>query len=301
MILKNEEGKLTFIVDTLCSIGFEHKGGSFAVHRLAYELANKGHQVYVFNEPFYPHENIGVIPTQQQQFDNGWYSSYQWEGFGYDIGKTISIYTQNTWGNPFGTHHNCRWILHDYDKSQWETYGENDRIYNYGTFKVPEGTKQEKLTVFDYKLDTYKNYKQERNGYCSIIHKFTPEWGYDFLKNFDAKDLTELLLGGRFNELADEFNKYEYLITFDSKSYITTAAALCGCKVIILNEDKTITPLQYRIDNPIQMCGVSYGLNDTKWADSTIHLVKDNIKHLKKIDDKTIDEFIKTWENKLLV
>lgn len=77
MILKNEEGKLTFIVDTLCSIGFEHKGGSFAVHRLAYELANKGHQVYVFNEPFYPHENIGVIPTKQHQFDNGWYSQYE--------------------------------------------------------------------------------------------------------------------------------------------------------------------------------------------------------------------------------
>jgi len=63
MILKNEEGKLTFIVDTLCSIGLEHRGGSFAVHKLAYEIASRGHNVYVFNDPFYPHENISVIPT----------------------------------------------------------------------------------------------------------------------------------------------------------------------------------------------------------------------------------------------
>jgi len=301
MILKNEEGKLTFIVDTLCSIGFENKGGSFAVHRLAYELANSGHQVYVFNEPFYPHVNIDIIPTKQQKFNDGWYSSYEWESFGYDITKTISIYTQNTWGNPFGTQHNCRWILHDYDESQWDTYDNNDVIYNYGTFKVPEGTKQKKLTVFDYKLDIFNNKGGERNGFCSIFHKFTPDWGFEFMKNFGSKDLTNLLLDGKFLDLANEFNKYEYLITFDSKTYITTAAALCGCKVIILNEDKNSSPLEYRLNNPIQMCGVAYGWDDIKWAENTVNLTKNNIQHLQKMDGETINNFIKNWEDKLTV
>ena len=35
MILKSDPNKLTFIVDTLCSIGFESRGASFAIHKLA--------------------------------------------------------------------------------------------------------------------------------------------------------------------------------------------------------------------------------------------------------------------------
>ena len=63
MVLKHSSDKITFIVDTIHSIGYETKGASIACHRLAYELANQGHYVYIFNEPFYPHENIECFPT----------------------------------------------------------------------------------------------------------------------------------------------------------------------------------------------------------------------------------------------
>lgn len=300
MNLKYEEGKLTFIVDTLCSIGLEHKGGSFAVHKLAYEIAIRGHNVYVFNKPFYPHENINVIPTKKFTKDDGWWANFEWEGFSYNPQKTVTLYTQITWGNPFGTSHNCRWILHDYEKSHWETYGNEDIIYNYGSFKVPENTKQEKLTVFDYQLNLFKNYQEERKGYCYILHKFTPEWGREFMSNFGATDVTDLLFCGNFEGLANRFNEFEYLITFDSKSYITTAAALCGCKSIILNTDESITPLEYRLNNPIQMCGVAYGWNDLEWARKTINLTRRNIIEMEKSDKKTVDNFIYYWTNKLL-
>lgn len=300
MILKNEEGKLTFIIDTLCSISFENKGGSIVVHKLAYELANLGHQVYVFNNPFYPHENISIIPTIRRPKDDGWWSEFVWESFEFDLYKTISIYTQVTWGNPFGTKYNCRWILHDYDEQQWSTFTNEDLIYNFAFFKVPSGTTQQKLTTFDYKLEIFKNIEKERNGYCYILHKFTPDWGYEFLKNFGATNLTQFLLEGKFIELSEEFNKYEYLLTFDYKSYITTAAALCGCKVVIMNPNQNTTPLQFRIENPIQMCGVAYGWDDLEWANQTIHLVKKNLYQLQKMDKLTIINFINFWENKLL-
>jgi len=301
MVLKNEKDKLNFIVDTLCSIGFEYKGASFAVHKLAFEIASRGHNVYIFNEPFYPHENITVIPTVKNTKDSGWWAEFNWEPFTYNQENTISIYTQITWGNPFGTTNNCRWVLNDYDNQQWETYGKDDLIYNYGSFKTPDGVKQEKLTVFDYKLDIFKNKNKERKGVCSIIHKFTPSWGHDFIKQFDSKDLTDLLFDGKFYELAEEFNNFETLITFDIKSYITTAAALCGCKVVLLNTDKNITPLEYRIKNPIQMCGVAYGWEDVEWAETTLPLVRKNINNLQEIDKKTIESFIKNWENKLII
>ena len=66
MNLRWDNNTITFIIDTLHSIGFESKGASIACHKLAYELANQGHYVYVFNEPFFPHSNIKVIPVEKK-------------------------------------------------------------------------------------------------------------------------------------------------------------------------------------------------------------------------------------------
>ena len=47
------------------------------------------------------------------------------------------------------------------------------------------------------------------------------------------------------------------------------------------------------------MCGVAYGMNDIKWADQTIGLVRDNIMQLEKKDKQTINNFIEFWKSKL--
>ena len=301
MILKSDENRLTFIVNTMISIGLENKGASFALHKLAYKIASKGHYVYVFNEPKYPHENIEVIPTQiLETFDDGWRNNFSWEGFGFNLNNTISIFPQTTFGNPFNTNHNVRWVLHDFEEKQWSLFKVDDVIFNYGHFKVPKGTFQQPLTVFDYNFDKFYNtHNSNRKGFGHIIHKNTPDWGLEFLDNLGSTEIPHYNGKKEINYLLDEFNKYEYVLTFDEKSYYTTAAALCGAKGIILNPNKDITPIEYRIKNPIQMCGVAYGMNDIKWAEQTIGLVKDNLLQLEQQDNKTIDEFIKYWENKV--
>lgn len=302
MVLNSSENKLTFLVDTMISIGLENKGASFALHKLAYEIAERGHYVYIFNDPKYPHNNIEVIPTKIiESFDGGWRNNFSWEGFSFNLNSTVSILPQTTFGNPFNTIHNSRWILHDYTQELWDTYNTNDIIFNYGTFKVPKGTIESPLTVFDYNMDKfYDTNNPNRKGFGHILHKNTPDWGLDFLKNLGSTEIPHYNGKEKIDYLLDEFNKYEYVLTFDDKSYYTTAAALCGAKVIILNTDKEVTPVEYRIKNPIQMCGVAYGFNDIKWAEQTISLVKDNLIELEKRDKKTIDKFIKYWENKLL-
>jgi len=302
MVLRNDDNKLTFIVNTMISIGLENKGASFALHKLAYEIALKDHYVYVFNEVKYPHKNIKVIPTQIiESFEDGWRNQFSWEGFGFNLKNTISIFPQTTYGNPFNTIHNVRWVLHDYSQEQWDTFGTDDVIFNYGTFKVHEETKQLPLTVFDYNFDKFYNtHNPNRTGFGHIIHKNTPDWGLEFLKNIGSTEIPHYNGKKEIDYLLDEFNKYEYVLSFDDKSYYTTAAALCGAKSIILNTNKDMTPAEYRIKNPIQMCGVAYGMNDIKWAEQTIGLVKNNLLQLEKIDNNTIDEFIKYWENKIL-
>lgn len=286
----------------MTSIGLENKGASFALHKLAYEIALRGNYVYVFNEPKYPHENIKVIPTEiTETFEGGWRNHFTWEGFGFDLNNTVSILPQITYGNPFNTVHNARWILHDFDEDQWESFDSSDVIFNYGTFKVPEGTRQYPLTVFDYNFDIFYNTNNlNRQGYGHILHKNTPDWGVDFLKKIGSTEIPHYNGKKEINYLAEEFNKYEYVLTFDDKSYYTAASALCGAKSIILNPENSLTPLEYRLNNPIQMCGVSYGMNDIKWAEQTIGLVKDNLLQLEKKDKQTILNFIEYWKNKLL-
>jgi hypothetical protein len=301
MNLRWDNNKITFIIDTLHSIGFESKGASIACHKLAYELANQGHYVYVFNEPFFPHSNIKVIPVEKKNEDDGWWYKFYWTPFTFNPNRTVSIYTQITWGNPINTVNNTRWILHDYEEDIWETFNDNDQIFNFGTFETPEGTKQSLLTVFDYKFEEFYNTNNpNRKGFAHIIHKNTPEWGRDFLKQFGSVEIPHYNGQKSLDYLLNEFNKYEYLLTFDDKSYYTSAAGLCGTKSIILNPNKEITPVEYRIKNPIQMCGVAYGFDDIRWADSTIGLVKENLLQLEQKDKQTILNFINHWKNKLL-
>ena len=298
MELKYKEGKVTFIIDTLCTIEFEYKGGSIALHRLAYEIASMEYDGYIFNEPMYPHENIKVIKTQKISHDNGWWAEFSWENFSFNLNRTVTLYTQITSGNPFNTKYNGRWILDNYEPDKWDSYS-NDIIYNYGTFKTPYLSEEIKLTIFDYGFDKFKNLnKAERNGIGYILHKYTPDWGIDFLEKFGATQIPHYNGKHHLDYLVEEFNKYEYFITFDYKSYYTTAAALCGTKSIILNPSES--PNTYRQKNPIQMYGVAYGMNDIKWASDTIHLVTNHLKELERNDKQTIIDFVQYWNQKLI-
>jgi hypothetical protein len=299
MKLANEEGKLNFIVSTQYSLAGPQKGASVVLHKLAYEIAKRGHNSYVFNEPYFPHENIKVIPTKYFGENHG----YSWETFNYPTNKTISIYYQLMMGNPYNTQHNVRWILHDYSQQSWETFGDEDMICNFGDFKIPENTKQIKLTLFDYKLDKFKNLNDgKRNGFCYLIqdNKSTPPWGRDWLKNFTSVDVSDWKNLGGYDYLLKVFNENEYLITFEDKTYLTTIAALCGAKSIVVKNEKYSTPIDFKLNNPTQLFGVAYGLEDIGWANKTINLVRDNIIELEKKDSILVDNFIKYWEKKIL-
>jgi hypothetical protein len=59
-----------------------------------------------------------------------------------------------------------------------------------------------------------------------------------------------------------------------------------------------MTPTEYRINNPIQMYGIAYGLDDIAWANRTIDFARDHLKELEIIDNKTVDNFVSYWEKK---
>ena len=136
---------------------------------------------------------------------------------------------------------------------------------------------------------------------------------FDQLKSFSLNDWKTK---GAYEFLREQFNQYEYFLTYDQKSFYTLAAGLCGCKSVILNpgpsyefapnalsESKDyvniMTPTEYRLNNPIQMFGVAYGWDDLNWANKTLEFLPNHLRELEKIDDKTVDGFVQYWEKKI--
>lgn len=325
MELPYEEGKLNFIINLFLPLKRTTTGGLISLHRLAYKLAERGHNVFVFCEPEYPHENIKIIPGKVEfpgEEGVGFIGVSTWEQFNFPIENTISIYPQITYNNPFNTKHVVRWILYDTQKEIEDTYGDNDIYFNYLNFKTFRLVPERKLTVLDYKLDWLRvTNTGKRKSFCHIIHKNTPPGGeqiFEDLKSFDLTDWKTKGIPGGYNPydyLRDMFNQYEYFLTYDQKSYYSIMATLCGCKTIILNPGKPceflptantvldegteITPTEFRINNYLQQYGIAYGWDDLQWANNTLPLVRDYIEQLEIIDDKTVDNFLNYWTKKI--
>ena len=299
MDLKNN-GKLNFVIDLFLSLDKFMSGGLVAMHKLAYELANRECNVYIFCTPGYPHENITVIPSTVE-IVGGHRFNATWEGFNYFNKNTISIYPEHGSGNKFNTINNTRWIMYHIGPKEINWFNDNDYIFNFETFKTGPLKESGKLTVRDYNLDKFFTEDIDKNGYCFINGKETPKNYKEILTQYNPTDITFYKDQPDLNLLRKEFNKYKYFLTFDEKTYLTTAAALCGCEAIILNPNKDLTPLEYKLKNPLNMFGVAYGIDDLKWSGDTLHFVPNYIPQLKDIDQKTIENFIKFWKNKLNV
>jgi len=310
-----DENKLNFLVGVHVNFAQVLTGGVVAMHKLAHNLAKTGHNVFTFCEPEYPHENIRVIKSHGKKLNDD-ETEWSWESFQYPLNKTISIYPQIIRGNPYNTKHVSRWVLYHTEKFIEDQYGDEDVYFNYGNFKTFKTVPDRKLTVFNYYFDKlYITNKGSRKGFCHLSHKNTPPNGHEIFKTFDSFDLGQWKTSGAFDYLREQFNKYEYFLTYDQKSFFTLAATLCGCKSIILNpgpsfeqgqnaftnsEDygKTMTPTEYRLNNPIQMYGIAYGLDDISWANKTIEFSTEYLKELEIIDNKTVTDFVRFWETK---
>ena len=310
-----DENKLNFLVGVHVNFAQVLTGGVVAMHKLAHNLAKTGHNVFTFCEPEYPHENIRVIKSYGKKLNND-ETEWSWESFQYPLNKTISIYPQIIRGNPYNTKHVSRWVLYHTEKFIEDQYGEEDVYFNYGNFKTYKTVPDRKLTAINYYFDKlYITNRGTRKGFCHMSHKNTPPNGHETFKAFNSFDLGQWKTNGAFDYLREQFNKYEYFLTYDQKSFFTLAATLCGCKAIILNpgpsfeqsenafsesEDygKTMTPTEYRLNNPIQMYGIAYGLDDISWANKTIEFSTEHLKELEIIDNKTVTDFVRFWETK---
>lgn len=281
--------KIEFIISIGVGFGEVFSGGVLVLHRLAYEIASRGYKVTIFTKPEYPHKNIFVESNSDENNLN----------FKYDPKNTIIIPSHN-WKNNSDIKNVARWILYHIDKNEMDNIDDTDIIFNYGSFKTGNYNNHKKLTVFDYHEDIFKNQQKDRyKKFCYITNKNHPDNWYDVFENqYGAENLTNWKTKG-YQYLADRFNEYEYLLTYDDKSFYTLAAVMCGTKVILLGCDG-VDNLNYKLKTPYNLFGVACGFEDIEWAEKTIHMAPLLVNELKKSDKLTVDDFIKYWEEKII-
>jgi Tfp pilus assembly protein PilZ len=301
MDIRNNKG-LNFIIGQWRPLTENFDGGGhLAMHMLAYKLAERNQNVYICCEPFFKHDNITQLECKHDINEIGT-DIFTIPTIIYNHNNTISVNTQVTWNNPFNTKNTVRWFMYDTDKPIESTFTNEDVYFNYGNFKT-ENPHREKgvLTILNYNKDKFFNYNKFRKGYCHILHKNTPNNYNEILNEYNSVDLTDWKNRGGFNYLREEFNKFEYYLTFDDKSYFSIAAVMCGCKVIIIPTEKTkklyCNYSDFRKQNFHQSIGISYGFDDLQWSENTIKFIDSHIKNLEELDDKTVDDFIKYFKN----
>ena len=259
-------------------------------------------------------QNVRIYPTSGLIVKNSVFSKFYNNDFPIDENSVV-IYCEGTPGNPLNAKNVVRWMLsvlgqnvpYDYVN----TWGKNELVYHFNSEPrfdiIPE-----KIGV-TYKLlsSLYINpyIKQtnfgERTGVCYTIRKahYIHKNG---IRNAHPKGSFNITTQSQM-ECIDIFNKYKWFISYDSNTFLTILAALCGCisvvyKVHGLNKQQWIQTtaaveyLKYKgLDN---LYGIAYGQEDMQYAIDTIHLVKEQWDDILKFNkEKTIIPFINDIQN----
>ena len=92
-------------------------------------------------------------------------------------------------------------------------------------------------------------------------------------------------------ELANLFNTKKYFYSYDSATFLSLQAAMCGCiSIIIPTED--ISAQEWHKMSPTRKYGISYGFEEIDYAISTMDKVKPHLESLENITSLMVDDFI---------
>jgi len=211
--------------------------------------------------------------------------------------NTIVIYPEFLYGNPLRAKHVVRWLLFHYKfENTPGAYDKNDlfacyrQIFNNSNLN-PLGIELH-VSYFDNQL--YRQYNfGPRSGKCYILRKGRDR--KDLPKHFDGpvydNDMTQ-------EELVKMFNEHEYCYSYDTQTFYTTIAMVCGCKsVVVLEPGKTAD--DYLGEGEKAHYGIAYG--DTpeqiEYAEKTRDLKLKALDYTER-NEKSVRDFIPVLEQK---
>ncbi len=171
----------------------------------------------------------------------------------------IVIYPEVIYGNPLGAKNVVRWLLYHYRYEQDKNaYSDSDlficfrRIFN--SPALNPDCKIVRQYHFDDKL--YRQYNfGERMGNCYILRKGRTR--NDLPEHFDGpvydNDMTQ-------EELVEMFNTHKYCYIYDTQTFYTYIAAVCGCiPIVVMESGKTFEDYFTEDERNYSIYGIAYG------------------------------------------
>lgn len=152
-----------------------------------------------------------------------------------DINNSIVIYPEVTYGNPLNAKFVVRWLMYFYPYSKSsDAYSTNDLFIAYREYFNDIDLNPNKsiitLNYFDSKLYRQYNFGQRKNK-CYILRKGRKR--KDLPKHFDGPVFDDNMSQ---HELVKMFNEYRYCYSYDTQTFYTAIAAVCGCIPIVVME-----------------------------------------------------------------
>ena len=192
--------------------------------------------------------------------------------------KTIVLYPETVYGNPLKAKNVARWLLY-YNRypNDASAYGEKDMFFSYREIfndsLLNPSQRLVKIFCFDDKLYKQTNFSK-RSGTCYIIRK-----------GRGRKDLPQKFDGIIIDPLPEEekvkiFNQCEYCYCYDTQTFYSSIASICGCKTVVVPEPgKTRKDYRGGGDNPHY--GIAYGdsKEEMEWAEKTKKELVDSLNH----------------------
>lgn len=270
----------------------ESIGGSITLHRLCDILITLGYDTYLY-------------PTVKL---NGTIDHFAINpAYKYNIAtqidplQDIAIYPEIEPGNPFRCEKVVRYILNKFHLPQYDntiaTWKESDYYLYYHELFYDNLKPKNILTILDSKLNLFKNHNTERNiESCHTYRKRLHEKNTIIPQH--PQDSIEIEFNTPDHKLVEIFNKCKRFYSYDTETYLSTLAALCGCESIIVpSTDISIEELKKRRETLGITYGVAYGLEDLENARKTQHLLREHFEKQEILQfEETKDIFIKIYE-----
>jgi hypothetical protein len=222
--------------------------------------------------------------------------------------KNIVIYCEGVIGNPLNSKHVVRWILSKLGLNVPYTYhltwGSKELVYffnseidliNYSNFK--------QLTAL-YVNPIFKDFKNRAATTCFITRK-------NYIQNpqiLHSPDSFEITRQHTQNDYLEIFNKHTMVISYDTLSFLSTIATLCGCISVIYPTPglskreyfKTTCFHNYMVERELDsIYGIAYGVSqeEIEFSRRTLHLCRDQIEDIKQWFQKYIVSFLKDLQD----
>lgn len=205
----------------------------------------------------------------------------------------IVIYPEVVEGNPYKAKNIVRWFLH---KPGYHTgrvvYGQNELYFFFkSAFNDPliNPDSDNCLTVKMLRSDIfYQTNFGDRSGSCYAIRKGKNKTIEHNLENSILIDNLSQV------EIAKLFNKCETFISYDTQSFYSTLAVMCGCRSIVI-PDKGVGIEEWSSD-PSNRFGIAYGFDNIDEAERTKHLLLNRLAELENYSLQSVKDFVKKCE-----